>query len=80
MPQFLATVWSVSVVDIAKHSKAVAKKILLDTSVSWQTLWRRAQALEKLGRIWRGVGAARRDATKADIADVEKALYASIRR
>jgi hypothetical protein len=80
-PQFLATVWDVSNVDIAKTSKGVAKKILMDMSTPWQILWRRAKALELFGRIWRGVGSSRIEASKkGNMQDVEKALHSSIRR
>ena len=81
-PQFMETVWDVSVIDIAKTSKAVAKKVLLDLSVPWQIQWRRAKALELFGRIWRGIGTARLGgkaaATMED--EVQKAFASSIRR
>ena len=80
-PQFLATVWDVSVIDIAKNAKGTAKKLLLDLSVPWQVLWRRAKALELLGRVWRGIGVTRVElAKRGNIQDVEKALHSSIRR
>jgi len=52
LPMFMKTAWSYVVRDIDETVKMVARKFLQDKSVPWQIRVRRAQGLERLGRIF----------------------------
>lgn len=52
LPTFLQTAWSLVVRDIDSTMKSVARKLLQDKSVPWQIRVRRAQALQRLGKIF----------------------------
>merc|ERR1719217_355211 len=56
LPMFLETIWDVSAVDIESTVSHVCNKVLKDISVPWQLRVRRAQALLKLGRVFRDAG------------------------
>merc|ERR1719198_546298 len=56
LPVFLQMIWDISAIDILNTLQEVCNKCLKDISVPWQIRYRRAVALQRLGRIFRDVG------------------------
>eukprot|EP00929_Paragymnodinium_shiwhaense_P079707 TRINITY_DN41545_c0_g1_i1.p1 TRINITY_DN41545_c0_g1~~TRINITY_DN41545_c0_g1_i1.p1 ORF type:complete len:1020 (-),score=191.72 TRINITY_DN41545_c0_g1_i1:72-3041(-) len=56
LPVFMQTLWDFCALDIESTLRNICNKILKDISVSWQIRYRRALALQKMGRIFRDVG------------------------
>mmetsp|Transcript_66134 Transcript_66134/g.175253 ORF Transcript_66134/g.175253 Transcript_66134/m.175253 type:complete len:862 (-) Transcript_66134:265-2850(-) len=52
LPIFLQTAWEMSALDVESTARAVCNKLLKDVSVPWQIRLRRANALQRLGRIF----------------------------
>merc|ERR1719198_98980 len=82
LPMFLQAIWDVSCVDIESTVAHVCNKVLKDVSIPWQLRIRRAQALLRLGRVFRDVGQVEHgDFSQSQAAKqhLEEALYGSIR-
>jgi len=82
LPMFLQTIWDVSVMDIESTLHHVCDKVLKDISVPWIIRYRRAQALLRLGRLFRDVGQVElNDISQSKVAKqhLEEALYGAIR-
>jgi len=89
LPTFLQTAWSLVVRDIDSTMKSVARKFLQDKSVPWQIRVRRAQALQRLGKIFiqegtkaaaAAAGGSARAAASGEAKDVlQEALLGSMR-
>lgn len=56
LPAILKTVWAAVVMDISSTFKEVSRKLFKDKSVPWQIRVRRAQAVLRLGQIFREEG------------------------
>lgn len=52
LPIFLQTAWEMSALDVESTGRIVCEKLLKDVSVPWQIRFRRAGALQRLGRIF----------------------------
>lgn len=52
LPIFLQTAWEMSALDVESTAQTVCNKLLKDVSVPWQIRLRRANALQRLGRIF----------------------------
>ena len=52
LPIFVQTAWEMSALDVESTARAVCNKLLKDVSVPWQIRLRRANALQRLGRIF----------------------------
>eukprot|EP00929_Paragymnodinium_shiwhaense_P108875 TRINITY_DN75225_c0_g1_i1.p1 TRINITY_DN75225_c0_g1~~TRINITY_DN75225_c0_g1_i1.p1 ORF type:complete len:958 (-),score=220.14 TRINITY_DN75225_c0_g1_i1:219-3092(-) len=82
LPLFLKTVWDVSASDVEETAQNVCNKLLKDISVPWQIRFRRAEALQLLGRIFKDVAlSAEENADSSDSAKkkLEEALMGSIK-
>lgn len=82
LPIFLQTIWDISALDIETTLKHVCEKVLKDISVPWQIRFRRALAMQRLGRIFRDVGQMEHsDLSQSQVAKqhLEEALYGSLR-
>lgn len=82
LPVFLQTIWDISQLDIESTVRKVCEKVLKDVSVPWQIRYRRAEALLRLGRIFRDAGQVElRDISQSQVAKqhLEEALYSAIR-
>merc|ERR1712039_977035 len=82
LPVFLQTIWDVSAVDIETTLRQVCDKALKDISVPWQIRFRRANALLRLGRVFRDVGQVEyTDLSQSHVAkqQLEEALYGAIK-
>ncbi|CAE7834974.1 CAJ1 [Symbiodinium microadriaticum] len=81
LPVFLQTIWDVSQMDIESTLYKVCDKVLKDMSVPWQIRYRRAQALKRLGQMFRDAGQVEKDISNSQVAkqQLEEALYSAIR-
>jgi len=82
LPVVLQTTWDWCVVDIEATLRQVCSKVLKDVSVPWQIRYRRALALQRLGRVFRDVGQVEHsDFSQSTVAKqhLEEALYGAIR-
>eukprot|EP00927_Polykrikos_kofoidii_P039945 TRINITY_DN34227_c0_g1_i1.p1 TRINITY_DN34227_c0_g1~~TRINITY_DN34227_c0_g1_i1.p1 ORF type:complete len:901 (+),score=179.97 TRINITY_DN34227_c0_g1_i1:130-2832(+) len=82
LPVFLQMIWDISAGDIENTLRAVCWKVLKDISVPWQIRYRRALALQRLGRVFCDVGQIEHnDLSQSQVAKqhLEQALYGAIR-
>jgi len=82
LPVFLQTVWDWSALDIENTLRHVCSKVLRDVSVPWQIRYRRAIALQRVGRLFQDVGQVELlDMSQSKVAkqQFEEALYGAFR-
>merc|ERR1719433_2155859 len=82
LPVVLQTIWDLSALDIENTLRHVCDKVLKDISVPWQVRYRRAIALQRLGRVFRDVGQVEHaDLSQSQVAKqhLEEALYGALK-
>jgi len=72
---FVQTLWDVCALDIASTLPKVCEKVLEDISVSRQTRYKRAVALQRLGRIFKEHRGLEQKKKNCEEAQLERALY-----
>merc|ERR1712151_1277518 len=80
LPVFLQTAWDVSAMDVSSTAFTVSEKLTKDISVPWQIRYRRAVALQQLGRIFLDASQAgcEVDGTGSAKESFEQALFGSV--
>merc|ERR1712232_863040 len=82
LPVFLRTAWDMSAMDVSSTAAGVCEKLTKDISVPWQIRYRRAIALQQLGRIFLDASQAgcEVDGTGSAKESIEQALFGSLKK